>query len=445
MYQEGWLKKDEYKTAMLTPVKPAGYITFSRRAPYFMDYLTDQLTEIYSPHALSTEGLSIYTTIDTQVQTAAEKALEHGLSRLESSNPSLKRSDPQKQLQGVVIVMQPKTGYIIAMAGGRDYGVSQFNRATQAMRQPGSAFKPFVYLTALDHHTPVSKLSNIPKTYMVDNKPWEPKNFDDNEAFEVTLREAIAKSQNIATINLAYEVGLDRIADTAEAFYLPVTKPPYPAMALGAMETTPLVLARAYCAFAADGLLPFPLTIRDVVDDTGKIIESRHASIKRLISPAKAYMMSDLMKSVVDIGTARSLKYYEVNWPVAGKTGTTNDSRDAWFVGYTPDILALVWVGFDNGDSIQATGAGAAMPIWADLMKMLPQYVSGEWFLVPSGILTKSICMQSGLLANDNCCPETSDEIFLSETALPETCKQHDCSSAFNKIIEGVKKIAPIF
>lgn len=445
MHQEGWLEKKDYKTAKLTPMKPAGYITFSRRAPYFMDYVTSQLTEIYSPYALSSEGLSIYTTIDTQVQTAAEKALETGLRRLENANPKLKQSDPQKQLQGAIIVMQPKTGYIIAMAGGRDYSVSQFNRATMAMRQPGSAFKPFVYLTAMDNHTPLSKLSNIPQTFMIDGKMWEPKNFEDNAASELTLREAFAESQNIATINLAYEVGLDNIANTAEAFDLPIKKPPYPAMALGAMEISPIMLARAYCVFAADGLMPFPLTIRDVVDDTGKVIETRHASIKRLISPAKAYMMSDLMKSVVNTGTARSLKYYGINWPVAGKTGTTNDSRDAWFVAYTPDILALVWVGFDDGDSIQSTGAKAALPIWADLMKMLPQYVSGEWFDVPSGVLTRSICTDSGLLANSNCYPNTIDEIFLSETTLPETCKQHSCFSPFNKIMEGVKKIAPIF
>nr|CBX27795.1 hypothetical protein N47_C18530 [uncultured Desulfobacterium sp.] len=445
MQQEGWLKADEYKAASITPIKTAGFAAPDRRAPYFMDYLTDQLTELYSSDALSSEGLSIYTTIDTQVQAAAEKALARGLSRLEAANPALKRSDPKKRLQGAIIVMQPKTGYIITMTGGRDYSVSQFNRAVQAMRQPGSAFKPFVYLTALDTYTAVSKLSNIPKTYMVDNKPWEPKNFSKNAASEVTFREAFAESQNIATINLAFAVGLDRIADTADAFHLSVTRPPYPSMVLGAQEVTPLMLARSYCAFAADGFLPFPLTIREIVDEAGKVVENRHTRIERLISPAKAYIMSDLMRSVVNEGTARSLKYEGIEWPVAGKTGTTNDSKDAWFVGYTPDILALVWVGFDNGDSIKATGAGAAMPIWADMMKMLPQYVSGEWFAVPSGVITCKICKDSGLLAQADCCPETTDEVFLSETAPAKTCDQHHCFSPFKRILEGVKKIVPIF
>jgi penicillin-binding protein 1B len=443
MLQEGWLGEDELKTALATPLTPAGYTPKSRLAPYFLDYLTDQLTELYSPEALTSEGLSIYTTIDTQVQSAAEDALESGLNRLEENIPSLKRDDPEKQLQGIVIVMEPKTGYIIAMVGGRDYGVSQYNRAANALRQPGSAFKPFVYLSALDTHTTISELSNAPQTFMIDGKPWEPKNFEEDAPEELTLREALAKSQNIATVNLAFSVGLDHVAETAKAFHLPVSTV-YPSMVLGALEVSPLMLARAYCTFAADGVLPFPLSINVVVDDTGSVVESHHASIERLITPAKAYMISDLMRSAVETGTGRSLRYRGVDWPVAGKTGTTDNSRDAWFVGYTPDILALVWVGFDNGDSVQATGAGAALPIWAELMKALPQYVSGDWFTMPSGVETHAVCTETGLLATE-CCPDTTDELFLSETVPTETCGEHVCPSAFHDFLEGVIKIVPGF
>lgn len=428
MRSEAWLRADEFEAALATPLRPAPYTAKGRQAPYFMDYLTDQLIELYSPETLKSEGLSIYTTIDTQVQSVAEEVLSRGLARLESTHPGLKRRDPEKQLQGAVIVMQPKTGYIIAMAGGRDYGESQFNRAARAMRQPGSAFKPFVYLAALDSYSPIDKLSNMPRTYMLDGKPWEPKNFVENAPSEVTFRQALAESQNIATINLAYAVGLENIAETAEVFHLSVSKPLYPSMALGAVEVTPLMLARAYCAFAADGVLPFPLSIRDVVNEAGAVIESRHARIERLISPAKAYMMNDLLRSAVNTGTARSLQYRGIDWPVAGKTGTTNDSRDAWFVGYTPDILALVWVGFDNGESIHASGSGAALPVWADLMKRLPQYVSGEWFAVPSGVATHAICPESGRLANLGCCPRAFEELFLTGVEPSETCHLHDCS-----------------
>ncbi len=431
MRQWGWLRTDKLEGAMATPLKPAAYTAKGRQAPHFMDYLTDQLMELYSPETLKTEGLSIYTTIDTQVQSVVEEALSKGLAHLENSYPELKRSDPGKQLQGAVIVMQPKTGYIIAMSGGRDYGTSQFNRAAHALRQPGSAFKPFVFLTALDSYSPIDTLSNEPQTYMIDGNPWEPKNYSENAPPEVTFRMALAESQNIATVNLAYAVGLENVADTARAFHLPVSKPPYPSMALGAMEVAPLMLARAYCAFAADGVLPFPLSIKNVVDETGTVIESRHALIERLINPAKAYMVSDLLRSVVEVGTARSLKFRGVDWPVAGKTGTTNDSRDAWFVGYTPNILALVWVGFDDGESIHASGSSAALPIWADLMKRLPQYVSGEWFAVPPGVEKHSICLESGQLANDGCCPRTFQELFLTGVEQTETCGLHDCPSRF--------------
>ncbi len=462
MFQEGWLTEDELKTALATPLKPAPYTPKDRQAPYFMDYLTAQLMELYSKETLTTEGLSIYTTIDTQVQAAAKDALDRGLTRIETLYPALKRSDPEKQLQGAVVVMQPKTGYVLAMVGGRDYGASQYNRATDAMRQPGSAFKPFVYLSALDSLTPISKLSNTPRTFMIDGKPWPVKNFEEDAPEELTLRDALAKSENIATVNLAFAdsfgsspniadvnlataPGLKRVVDISKAFHLYPSGPFYPSMVLGSREITPLTLARAYCTFAADGVLPFPLSIKDVVDKSGGVLESRHARIERLISPAKAYMMSDLMRSVVEIGTARSLSYLGVDWPVAGKTGTTNDSRDAWFVGYTPDILALVWVGFDDGENIDhATGARAALPIWADLMKSLPQYVSGEWFVKPPGIETRTICKDSGMLAN-KCCPNTTEEIFLTGTAPTKTCTMHVCSSPILNFLEGVKKIVPGF
>ncbi len=445
MHKNGWISAEALIFVKSRPVKPTEYRGYSQQAPYFMDYLTRQLTSLYSRETLSSEGLSIFTTIDTQVQSAAENALKKGLERLESVRPALKRKDPGQSLQGVVIVMQPKTGYILAMAGGRDYGISQFNRATQARRQPGSAFKPFVYLAALDQYTSVSTLSNSPRTFMVNGQPWTPKNYDGQAAPLISFRQALAQSQNLATVNLAYEIGLEKVAKTAKMFHFPVPDDPYPSMALGTLEVDPLSLARAYCVFAADGVLPFPLSIREVVDTAGKTIESRHAEIERLITPAKAYMMSDLMRDVVRDGTARSLKQLGVAWPVAGKTGTTNDSQDAWFVGYTPNLVALVWVGFDNNDSVGVSGAGAALPIWADLMKALPQYVSGEWLPMPPGIEKLKVCVDSGDMARADCCPRVAEEIFLLENRPEAICRQHECSSQLEKVWNGIKKILPAF
>ena len=288
--------------------------------------------------------------------------------------------------------MQPKTGSILALVGGRDYGSSQFDRATQAKRQAGSTFKPFIYATALDRFSPINRLDNRPREYTVNGRAWRPRNYDPTAKPVYTLRQALATSQNIATVNLALEVGLERIVKTANRFQLAESVEPVPALALGAIDVAPLDLAVAYCAFAADGVKPFPLTIKDVTNEEGEVIERRHANIEQMMPPEKAFLVSSMLRSVVTEGTARSLRNLGITWPVAGKTGTTNNTRDAWFVGYTPDILALIWVGFDDGSPIHYSGSRAAMPIWADLMKSIPQYISKSWFQVPPKIRRHTVC-----------------------------------------------------
>jgi penicillin-binding protein 1B len=195
---------------------------------------------------------------------------------------------------------------------------------------------------------------------------------------------------------------------------------------LGAFEVIPLELARAYCTFAADGAQPYPLSMKAVVDEKGRFLEQRHLKIKSLISPGEAYIMNSFLRSVVTDGTARSLARIGITFPVAGKTGTTNGYRDAWFVGYTPDILALVWVGFDNEDSVHAGGAIAALPIWAELMKALPQYKSESWFRKPPDVVTRKVCSQSGQLAVISRCPEPMEEIFLKNNVPSKYCPLHN-------------------
>jgi penicillin-binding protein 1B len=418
----GYISPEQMKNALLAPVKVVGFTAYGKKAPYFVDYLSKQLPALYSAKVLSSLGLAIYTTLDTQVQEAAEGALEKGLARLEKTYPSLKPNGERK-LQGAVIVMQPKTGYILAMVGGRDYSTSQFNRATQAHRQPGSAFKPFVYLTGLDQFTPATLLSSKPKQYEVDGKMWKPHNKGPVSEMGVRMRDALARSDNLATVDLATRIGLDRIVKTANEFQFSTPIDPQPSLALGAYEVIPLELARAYCTFASDGMEPYPLSLKMLVDENGNVLEQRHMTIQTVISPAKAYVISDMLRSVVTEGTAKSLKSMGITFAVAGKTGTTNDYRDAWFVGYTPDILALVWVGFDNGDTISVEGAVAALPIWADLVKSIPQYISGEWFMMPSGVVKRNICSQSGQLAIESKCPSQIEEIFLAENVPAVTCQ----------------------
>ena len=425
MKRHGWLDRAQLERSLAAPVSPAGFEKYGRKAPYFMDYLSEQLKTLYPPEALTRLGLTLFTTLDTQVQRAAERALSRGLERLESSDPSLKRKGPDRTLQGAVLVMQPKTGYILAMVGGRDYTESQFNRITQARRQPGSAFKPFVFLSGLDQFNPVSQLSNVTKTYMVEGKPWRPRNFAPVREARLSLRRALAQSVNLAAVDLGMTVGLEQVIETASRFRFRTPLRPYPSLFLGASEVIPLELARAYCSFAADGMLPFPLSLKDVLDDRGDMIQRRHMNVERVMSPAKAFLMSSLMKSVVEEGTARSLNRMGMNFPVAGKTGTTNDFRDAWFVGYTPDILALVWVRFDDGTSIGVSGSMAALPIWAELMKAVPQHVSGGWFRRPPGIVEREVCAESLLPAIEGRCPDTFHEFFLEGREPEKTCPIH--------------------
>ena len=405
-----------------------------------MDYLEQQLKTLYRPEDLTSLGLSIYTTLDSQVQSAAENALANGLARLERMKPELRRDGPAQKLQGAVIVMQPSTGYILALVGGRNYSISQFNRIIQARRQPGSAFKPFVYLSSLDQFSPSDMLSNQPQTYTVDGKTWEPQNFEPVTQYTVSLRTALKMSYNLATVDLAMKTGLDHIVATARQFNFSTPLRAYPSLALGAFEVIPLELARGYCVFAADGVQPYPLSLKGVVDENGKTLEQNHLQIERLISPQKAFIMNFMLQSVVTEGTARSLKDRGIFWPVAGKTGTTNDFRDAWFVGYTPDILALVWVGFDNGDPMLATGAAAALPIWAELMNSVPQYISETGFKVPPGVVKRTVCDVTGLLANENACPQPVDEYFLAEKVPTEYCPLHP-KSGLKDLIKGVRKL----
>lgn len=441
MGRNEWISIEQLEAALASPVKTVGPRVYGKKAPYFMDYLSEQLTVLYPPEILSDLGFTIYTTLDTQAQMAAERALTTGLARLEGMNPSLKRLEPEKKLQGAIIVMQPKTGYVLAMAGGRDYSVSQFNRITQARRQPGSAFKPFVFLGGLDEFTPTCLLSNEPKSYEIDGKVWQPQNYEPVMEKYVSLRSALARSINLATVDLAMQVGLDRVVSTAKAFGFSTPLRPYPSLALGAYEVVPLELARGYCAFAADGVLPYPLSLKAVLDEDGRVLERRHMSIKSVISAAKSFIMSSMLRSAVTEGTARALQNMRITFPVAGKTGTTNGFRDAWFIGYTPDILALVWVGFDDGSSIHAPGSAAALPIWAELINSIPQYISGDWFKMPPGVVKRIVCPESGQLAIPGRCPEPEEEVFLADTAPVDPCPLHERVGAFKKIIEGVKDL----
>jgi penicillin-binding protein 1B len=440
MEENGWLFPDDAREAAAAPVRTAGYTVRPRFAGYFIDHVARQLQELYSADDLAALGLAIYTTLDTQVQRAAEKALERGLKKIEASHPEFKKLAGTDALQGAVVVMQPRTGAILALVGGRDYGASQFNRITQARRQPGSAFKPLVYLSALDHLTPASLLSNAPVTYSLHGRQWSPNNYDDIAPDELPLRDALALSVNRPAVAAAMHTGLARIIADARTLGITTELQPFPSLALGSFEVVPLGIARAYCCFAADGLLPYPRSLNLVADGHGHILDQRHMHVSRATSPAKAFLISSLLQSVVSDGTARSLRSMGITFPTAGKTGTTDGYRDAWYIGYTPDIVALVWVGFDNGRSIRMTGAGAALPIWAELMQAVPQHVSGTWLAQPPDVIRRTVCRRSGLIAVHGACADIREEYFLAANAPAHACQL--CGSrrpnAVKKFMKGL-------
>jgi penicillin-binding protein 1B len=446
MFSHGWISRQELDAALAQPMATAEKETYAKQAPYFMDYLSHQLHTLYSPEALSTLGLSIHTSLDPEVQRASEEALMKGLSRLEKDNPTLARQEPEKKLQGAIVVLQPRTGYILAMVGGRKYGESQFNRITQARRQPGSAFKPFVFLAAMDEYTVATILSNEEKSHLIEGREWRPENYSPIPETHVSMRTALAKSVNRATADLTMKIGVERIISAASAFGFSTPLPLYPSISLGSAEVIPIELARAYCAFAADGFLPHPISLKEVANEKGEILERRHLTMGSATSPGKAFLITSMLRSVTETGTARSLREKGVSFPVAGKTGTTNDFKDAWFVGYTPEILALVWVGFDDGTPIKASGSSAAMPIFADLMKSIPQHASGGWFQVPPGVVNRTVCSTSAQLAVEGRCPAPVQEIFLAENAPDEPCPVHAeaergaGAETFREIIQDVKK-----
>ncbi|MFZ5564381.1 MAG: PBP1A family penicillin-binding protein [Thermodesulfobacteriota bacterium] len=441
MFKKQWITEDQLDEALALPVRTAAFVKYDRRAPYFLDYVSQQLSELYPEATLSSMGFSICTTLDTGVQAAAEKALENGLTRLEKAMPALRRADPEKRIQGAIVVLQPRTGNILAMVGGRDYTKSQFNRITQSRRQPGSCFKPLVVAALLDQFKPSDLLANRETRYMVNNKPWTPKNFGEIPDENLSVRDMLRLSCNRAAVDMAVRGGLDTVAAQVRRFGFSTPMSPYPSMALGAFEVIPLELARAYCAFAADGILPFPLSVKDVADENGELLVRRHMDIHAVIPPARAFLVTSMLESVVTDGTAGSLKDMGIDFPLAGKTGTTNEYRDAWFIGYTPDFLALVWVGFDNGDSVFSTGSGAALPIFADLVKSMPEYVSGSRFTMPPGVVKEKVCRESGELAVFLSCPEPYEEYFLEENRPTVKCHIHAESGVFRRVFNGFKNL----
>ena len=420
----------EYAAARREPVRVAANGAAGQSAPYFSDRVRQEIEDLLGGNVAGRPA-RIFTTLDLSLQRFAEAAVSRGLERVEAKNGRLVRKVPSERLQAALVVLDPTTGGIRALVGGRDYLASQFNRAVFARRQPGSAFKPFVYAAALAERggqpafTAASLVDDTPITLTSGNKPWSPRNYEDRYEGRVSVRRALEQSLNAATIRIAMEIGLPEVVQTAQRLGLAAELAPVPAMALGAFEVTPLDLGRAYLPFVNGGSrLAGVSTVRAVVDADGTDVTPGREAPTPAMSAAEAYLMTSLLRGVIATGTAASARALGVTGDLAGKTGTTNDARDAWFVGYSSGMLALVWVGFDDNAPIGLSGSQAALPIWADFMKQVTAaYGTPAAFTVPAGITVAQIDPTTGKLATQYC-PTKAPETFLTGTE-PAVCPEH--------------------
>jgi penicillin-binding protein 1B len=389
MQQNGWITQEQFASASAEPVTVAAASSDNSLAPYFVDYV-NRLAE--------SENQRVYTTIDLELQHAAEKALNRQLDRLD-----ILYTKRDSKPQAALVALDPQTGNILAMVGGRNYADSQLNRATDASRQPGSTFKPFVYAAAIeDGMSPVRMFMDAPKEFVYDRtKSYRPANYGGGYSMnQVTMRTGLVKSLNVVTVDVALQTGLARIANLAQRFGLP--KPErYPALALGTEEVTPLQLASAYAAFVRSGQRVEAQAITSIGEPPAA--HTMSPPVDQVVSPTTAYEITNMLSGVIERGTARKARGAVPGTAIAGKTGT---SRDGWFVGYSPNLVCVVWIGFDDNKQLGLTGAEAALPAWVDFMNeaiSLRPDLGGANFECPEGIKFVEIDSSTGLLSTVTC------------------------------------------
>jgi penicillin-binding protein 1B len=429
--------------ALQEPVVSLSRAQSRTSAPHFVDFVKGELEARFGQQ-LKTEGLQIYTTLDVDLQRAAQRSVTQGLAALEKNYRRLAVNAKEEPIQGALIVLEPRTGAVKAFVGGRDYRLSQFNRVTQAHRQPGSLFKPFVYLAAFARRdlatpvTPATILEDTPITVTWDkggeDEQWSPHDYDGDYRGAMSARRALELSINIPTVRAALAAGLPAVLATARAAGVGSRLRPYPSVALGAFEVSPLEIASAYAVFANGGVRVDPIAIVGVQTSEGRVLDRKETPLKPVLPADAVFLVDSLMRGAVDRGTASAARAGGVRGVLAGKTGTTNDYRDAWFIGFSPRFLAAVWVGYDDNRPIRLTGTQAAVPIFADFSRSVPAQLFSENFPVPSDIVTAEIDPETGGLATPQC-PQRMTEVFISGTEPRSECAAHRSSASLP--IEG--------
>jgi penicillin-binding protein 1B len=426
MLRQGRIDQAQFAAATAEPLRVSAVTPDLRDARFFLDALRRELPNFYSEATLADEGLRIYSTLDLRLQRAASRVVREELARLEKEQKPLAPKAGQR-LEACLVALRPQTGEVLALVGGRDYSASQFDRCSQARRPAGSVFKPFVYAAALE---PTSGAPRITLASQLDDSAlivpvwrgnWAPQNFDHAFHGVVPVRTAFEKSYNVAAARLAQEVGIPRVREMAQRLGIESPLPNVPSLALGSADVTPLELARAYATFASGGIRPRVRTFEDVVDADGKTVERQSIEFERVLDSGTAFLVTSLMQGVVERGTAAGIRSTGLVGPIAGKTGTSNDERDAWFAGFTPELVVVLWVGFDEPRSLGQASARIAVPIWARFLKEATGGAVAGAFLQPGDVAELEIEPATGALALEGCA-ERRSEFFLRGTEPLEIC-----------------------
>ena len=427
----GHISSSEYNAAVQRPLRVVPQQEHRRIAQYFTSTLEAELAESIDIENAPSTGLSVYTGLDLGMQRCAEESIARGVAAIEEAHPKLKKGD--KRIQAALVAIEPYSGLVRGWVGGRDFSESQFNRVNLAMRQIGSTVKPFLYLTALDSTlnsyktaTAVSVLEDKPMEFHSNKTSWNPENYDHEFRGDVTLRYALENSLNMPALYIAERVGLATLKKTLSAFKIAPTVQEVPSIALGALDSNLLRLTAAYAALANGGVYIQPRLYTAALDSDGDRLAVSELVEERVSDEGASYVLTNILKGVLDRGTGKGARSKGFNRPAAGKTGTSDNARDAWFVGYTPTLATGVWIGFDDNSPLNITGGGAAAPIWGDFMKCAAPFMPLGDFTPPPSVTTVEVDIRTGQIATPNCPPEALiTEAFVKGTVPSKRCAQH--------------------
>ena len=421
MVDAGFMSSDAAERAVREPL---GIVqrALESEAPYFVDYISQELQSKYP----SAGTVDVYTTLDVHLQRVAQDALRDGLTRLDEILARRKRRP-----QAALIAVDPRSGEVLAFVGGRSYNQSQYNRALSARRQPGSVFKPFVYLAAFEHAqaegrtdlTPATVVLDEPTSFVFNAQTWTPRNYEGEYDGPITLRRALALSRNIAAAKVAESAGYEEVAALWRRIGAGTPPRPYPAIALGVFEATPFEIATAYTLFPNGGTIR-PLTTISRLVSKGKDLALQTEKTRTVARPDTTFLVTNMMRSVINEGTGAGARAAGFALDAAGKSGTTNDLRDAWFVGFTPELLTVVWVGMDDNQPVGLSGTQAALPIWTTFMTRALAGHANLTFNPPEGITFVDIDRDTGKVAAPGC-PRVFKEAFLAGTEPADVCQLH--------------------